>query len=616
MTPIDFAAYIGFYRGQTPSDEMSSLMIFRKGAFSNPVSVRLATLVVFVLAHSLFAADPLGLLPADVAGVVVFRDLKTAADKINPFLRQINPGHAGLDLKELGQGLDLESGQWDASSPVLLILTRPEFSRESMIVAFKPAEGSGLEKDSQLRTRRLKECNGPNGEYFLAFHDGFAFSGASTKAIRSIHHRPLGQSILGALDDQEKTMLAESDAFIRIDLTRWKEKLSPFIMIGLGMMKLSITAEMHNGADTAAVIDWLLGGVRAFIDQMESTSLAFSFDRETLRLSHHHRFVAGQSVAQYLESIQPGEEDLLAILPNRPFLLVAASNWRCQKGDCLSVSLGRHVVEMESVSSNVPKETRKKLCEEMSDCYGQMRGSAFMVTSNPGQAAPLQLIGGFAVNDSAAAIRQLCYIQENADEAMSALLPNAHCSGKFEKRREQGVDYMELNFKKSDLNQEARAELYKVYGEKVRYQQAAAGPNRIVYAFAEPPTTVLDLLNLKPKDRVDEDPAIRRIIGRLPKRPHLLVLFDLERALAAVPYLAAPAGSGPDGKKTPPPLLRSDQPTHGLIGWAVVARPKSISGQWVMDAHDAVETFKLVRNMPQKLTERSGSTRGKIIVRP
>ncbi len=616
MEPIDFSAYTGIYRGQTPSDEMSSLMIFRKGAFSNPVPVRLATLVVLALAHSLFAADPLGLLPSDVAGVVVFRDLKSAADKINPFLRQINPDHPGLDLKEIGQGLNLESGQWDASSPVILILTKPEFSRESMIIAFSPAEGSDLKKESQQRTRRFKECNGPNGEFFLAFHDGFAFAGTSTKAIRSIHHRPQRQSFLGALDDQEKAMLAESDAFIRIDLTRWREKLSPFIMIGLGMMKLSITAEMHNGADTAAVIDWLLGGVRAFIDQMESTSVAFSYDRETIRLSHHHRFAEGQSVAHYLASVKSGEEDLLGILPNRPFLMVGVSNWRCQTGECLSVSLARHVVEMESVSSRIPSETRKELCQEMGNCYGQMRGSAFMVTSNPGQAAPLQLVGGFSVKDSTAAIRQLCFIQENADEAMSALLPNAHCSGKFEKKREQGVDFMELNFKKSDLNKDERAELYKVYGEKVRYQQAAAGPNRVVYAFAEPPTTVLDLLQLKPKDRVDEDPSVRRIIGRLPKQPHLLVLFDLERALAAVPYLAAPANPGPDGKKAPPPLLRSDQPTHGLIGWAVVARPTSISGQMVMDAHDAVETFKLVRNMPQKLTERSGPTRGKIIISP
>jgi len=586
------------------------------GSTPSFATTALAAMIGALLSGSLWAADPLTKVPADVAGIVVLRNLNTTTQKINPFLKQINSDYQGLDLHEIGQGLDLAAGDWDPSSPVIIVLTRPEFSKESIIVAFKPAEGSKFLAHAREQGNRIWKRDEGHCESAMAFRDGVAFVGPSVKALRMIRHRPEAQSFAGVLDEQEKKMLSESDAFVRLDLTRWREKLSPLVMLGLGMMKLSAAAETKGDEGAAAVLDWMAGGARSFIDQMESTSFSFSFDRETLYLNHHHRFTPGQSVANYLAKVQSADEDLLSMVPNRPFLMFAASNWQCPTSECLAVSLSRHVMEMESVAARIPAEMRQRLTKELGACYGQMRGSAFMVTSDPGRSLPLQLIGGYAVKDSSSAIKQLCFIQENASEAMSAMLPSTHCSGKFERRREKGVDFMELNFNPDEMTDEIRAQLYKVYGEKVRYQHASGGPHRVMYAFAEPPTSVIDLVKTRPDDRVDKNPAVSRILDRLPKRPHLLVVFDLERTLAAVPQLAAPATSHPVDARTPRTTPASAKPSRGLMGWAVVVRPTSISGQWAMDAQDAVETFKLAKEMPQKLTKMSEISRRKIIDNP
>lgn len=574
---------------------------------ASPTIRTLAALLGTSLGGSLLAADPLAYVPADVAGVIVFRDLDAAARKINPFLKQINPDHSGLDVPEVGQWLNLPCGQWDPASPVVIVFARPEFTRESMIVGFRPAKGSQLLEPVRPGSKRIRKCEGPEGGCFLSIRGGTAFVGRSLKCVRMIPQHPQERSILSVLSDDEKAMLARSDAFMRVDLNRWRDKLTPFVVLGLGMMKLSVAAQSPEGQDAAAVVGWLADGVRSFIDQMESTSLAFSFDRETIRLDHHHRFAPGQSVAQYLAKVQRGEDDVLAMMPNRPFLMFAASNWHSPKGESLTASLSRHILEMEPVAMRIPEETRKRLLKEIDECYGQTRGSAFMVTSEPGRALPLELVGGYAVKDSASALKQLCFIQENSNEAMSAILPSAHCSGKFKPRRDRGIDIMELNLETDEIAHEMRAELCKVYGEKVRCQQAAAGPNRVLYTFAEPPTNVIDLIKNMPDDRVDKDPAVRRILDRMPSRPHVVLVFDLEQTLAAVPSLAASEGCTMETAKKPRVAQASPSPSQALIGWAAVVRPMSISGQLAMDAQDAVKTFKLAREMPQALTKMSGT---------
>jgi hypothetical protein len=562
----------------------------------------------------LLAADALRLLPADVAGAVVFRDMKAATQKFNPFLKQLKCEHGGIELDELGEFLGLSSGDWDPSSPVMIVLARPGFERESMIVAFKPAEGSGLLSELREHGRRIWKREGNGGESFLAMREGIAFSAMSAKSLRMIRHRPPEQSLGGALDDQEKRMLAESDAFIRLDLNRWREKLSPFVVIGLGMMKLSVAAQDQKGPETAAFMDWLAGGVRSFIDQMESTSVSLTFDRKTIRLNHHHRFTPGLSVANYLGTFRSENEDVLSLVPNRPFLLFATSNWRGPTGECLTASLMRHVMEMEPVASRIPEETRKRLNTELNACYDQIRGSAFMLSSTTDTALPLQMMGGYFVKDSASALKQLCYIQENANEAMSAVLPSAHCMGKFKARRERDVDLMELQYKSEDLPSEVQSQVQKVYGQKVRYQQAADGPNRVVYTLAEPPASVVDLVKSLPEARVDKSPAVRRILDRLPEHPQLLVVVDLQRLLSAVPHLALSEMGTPEKPKTTQVPRGDSAESRGLIGWAVAFEPTSISGGWAMDSQDALETLKAAREMPEKLSKMTDTPRTKIIV--
>lgn len=574
----------------------------------------LAAVIGALLAGSVLASDPLTLVPSDVAGVVVFRDLKASAKKINPFLKQISDDFEGLDPDELGQAFNIKPENWDASAQVMIVLTKPEFARDSLVVGFKPAEGSELLVRLSRSGRKIWKREGPNGEISLTFRDGWAFAGKSTKALRSIRSRSGARSFAGVLDEQEKALLSKSDAFARLDFARWREKISPLVMLSLGMMKLGVAAETPGDNGACAMMDWLSGGIRAFVDQMESTSVAFSFDRETIRLDHHHRFTSGQSVANYLATMKPGKEDLLDLLPDRRFLMLCAANWHCSQGPCLTVSLSRHVMELETVVSRTPEETRQKLTRELNECYGEMRGSAFMVTSRPGQVLPLQLIGGYSVKNPAQALQQLCFIQENAGEAMSSMLPGSGCTGKFVRRRQGDVDFMEMSLATKDLSKEMREELNKVYGENVRYQQAAGGPDRVVYTFAGPPTSVVDFIGDKAGQRVNANPAVRRIVDRLPSRPHMLIVFDMEQALAAVPYLAGSKTTAPSAEKPAPSV--SERPSRGLIGWAAVVRPTSISGHFAMDAQDAIESFKLAQQMPQKLTKISKGARGKVVVNP
>ena len=575
----------------------------------------LAALLVCGLVRLAWAADPLGVIPADAPLVLGFRDLGASAGRLEAFFHEHNIPAQRLDLDEVQRGFNLADGVVDTSHPVFLVLTRPALEASAFVLVFKPKTVSDFSQELSGVEGGMKQCTGPEGRYWLAMRDDLALVGLSPRALRPVRRLPVERSLASELDDRQKAIFASSDVFIHIPLAKWQERIQPFIFLASNMIKLGAQADSPATVreNTAAVLDWFAGGLQTLVSQMDSLTLAVGFDGETFRLTHHHAFARGGSVAGYLSRVKRRGLDFWSTLPDRPFFIIGAFDWQCPGELALTSRFNKFVFfrgDHPATGVKLSDDTRQRLQKAMDASQEQMWGSLFMVTSPAEKLAPLQLYGGYCLQDARQGVDDLVFLQENATEAMSAFL-GEQVFGQFKPRPwEAGGTLFELRLDAEHMDQQTRRQIISFYGEGACIQEAAIDEHHVVYAAAVPPAGIDDFLEVRRVGRgLNADPAVRAMLGRLPDDSNAMLIVDVGRCVAALPtWVDAKADGGTALASAPEDSGSAAEAVVSgrLLGWAGTVHPDSFTGQLVIGADDAVEVFNLCRKMAERLAQDAG----------
>lgn len=584
-----------------------------------------------------WAGDPLEMIPGDVAGVIAFRNIEAGSKKLEGFIKSLDPAFSGLDLGMIEESLDLEPGTWDPTKPIVFVLTQPSFdfldnpeiSETHAVLAFTPKhperyrdeiETGVAEQNAPAAAKEvgsLRRVEQAGRSYYLAMRDDVVFLGGKRKAMRAMRGLAAGESLMAALSDDQKAMWADSDVFVHLPLSRWRDRISLMAMLVSNFAKLGMTTE--HDADLAkidtAVLDWSGAGVRSIIDQMQSVTFSASFDGNTFRLAHYHSFRGDGSVAGYLRQVQRGGGDLLAFLPDRPFYFLGAFDWRCPAEASVSVRLTRRIYDTPDMNEKIAPELRARLIKETTACFDQTNGSCFMVTASPGELVPIEIVGGYHMNDARQGLEQVRFIQENSFAALSSF--GVGRGGKSERRTYDGHEYYDTSVDFEALSPGMRQQTAALYGEKVRFQEAAVGDHAVVYTVSSSPSLMPDVLQARELGKTArKNQLVQDIVGRLPADPNALAIVDLGRILAAVPSLAsaqwltinlAAEPSTTDAEPLPAASQGAKTSAGPMLGWAGTVRPAAFSGCLAISAKDAVRTSELAKQVGRQLFSRSKS---------
>lgn len=611
-------------------------------------------LLVVARAGLLFAADALQLVPGDVAGVVVFRNVTATSEKLTEFVRRIHPGYEGLDFSVVSEKtLGLAPGTIDTSKPIVVIVSKPEglhnfLKRRGLnekgasypVIAFTPKQPAKLLKELRNRENRARRLEGPRGNYYLLMRDGIAFFSPKRKALRILRHVEPESSIAAAMGEDAMSICKQSDVFLHVPLARWREKISPYVWMVSSLIKLGITAQQEPAEQetTMAMVNWFVDGARGAVDQMETLTLALEFDGETFALAHRFTFERCGGFAEYISQVRRSGLDLWKPLPDRPFVVLGVFDWQCPPATSLICRLNRYFWNTEYARKTVSDRKCKELLASAESCYGGMKGTQFIVTPPPDETHPVQVYGGYAADDPAASFKQYCYIQKNSQKALAGLIPGgAGFTGDFKKRQHQGVEYLELEFKLDDVPEMMRRSMVGIYGEGARVQHAVAGKHEVVYSVAQPPWGVLDQIKaMKTGRNAGKNPVVRRIRRLLPAEAQAIVILDIRRLFGLVPHFTqamnpgrsselgesrrkareavrrrAQEGEAEKEASQVKPLRRaatasgalpSDRPGP-LLGWSCLARDNTLDCRLVIEADDLLEAARLARSLADNSSE-------------
>ena len=583
-------------------------------------------LLVVARGGLLFATDPLQLVPGDVAGIVVFRDVSATSAKLTRFVRRIHQHYEGFEFSAVSEKtLGLAADTIDTSRPIVVIVSKPEglhnfLKRRGLdetgaqypVVAFTPKQPAMLLKELRNRENRARRLEGPHGKYYLLMRDGVAFFSPQRKSLRILRGVGPETSVASTMGKEARSICEQSDVFVHIPLARWREKISPYVWMASGFIKLGIAAQQAPAEQemTMAMADWFVDGARKAVDQMETLTLAMDFDGETFGLSHRFAFNRSGEYAEYIRQVRRSGFDLWKPLPDRPFVVLGILDWRCPPGSSLLSRLNTYFWNTDYARKAVPAQKRQKLLGCANACYGGMKGMQFIVTSPPKGNHPLQVYGGYATDDPAASFKQYCYIQENSQKALAALVPGgAAFTGDFKRRHHQEVDFLEFEFKLNQVPEAMRHSVVGVYGEGARVQHAVGGKYEVVYSVAQPPWGVLDQIEaIKTGRNVGKNPAVTRIRSRLPADAQAIVILDIGRLIGLLPHLAQTAppaaddsrgATGREGQSKAELTKPGPKPIKvgPLLGWSCLAQDNALNCRLVIAADDLLEAANLVRSL-------------------
>lgn len=577
------------------------------GARHKPVIVIGAFAALMLASSSVWATDILESIPADVPGVIIFPNFQKASEHLVQFVKKVDASYDGSELDDLGVGLNLEPGTWVKTEPVVLILTRPEMDRTSLVVAYVPKDEAAIRKQLGGRVNVVRRCTDANGQhFFMMLKDGIVYAGDKRKPLWVVRGNLRCSSLAAALDEQEKKILASDDVVIRLSLDKWRNVIDPFLALTSKIVQGSVSAHQETKATgpNPAVIQWFIQGLMTFIRQMDSVVLAVSVQPDALRLNHYHRFRADESVADYLGEVQRSDVNLLSSLPNRPFLLLALASWQSPPGKSISASLVRCTLDnVEAVEAQLSAETKTKLIAELDACYGQMKGYSVMLTSPEGRLMPFQILGTYRLDDAAAGVKQVCFIQATAGDCLAGVMPGANFKGQFISNKCNGTSAFEMALNTAVMDPKIREEITKMYGKDVRYQNAQIGKHDVAYCLSEPPLSITELVSAKATGKnLESDEKVQQILKLLPERPHAAVVLDVGRALATVPTMAKA-----EGKHVPAGTLNVHYKGDcgPYLGWACNVQKGSISGQVAIAPDDAITAIHMAKKMGREMMQQA-----------
>ncbi len=549
---------------------------------------------------SLWAADPLAFIPAEVPMVLAFPRLEQSAERFDEFVRRFIPEFAGFDVNEVQRGFGLPDGVLDTRAPAYLLMMRPAATPRSFVLVFKPSPDSALFPDHAEKGPAIRRLETVEGPCYLAMRDGVAFASLSSRAMIAARRMSSVNSLAAVLSPQERAMLESSDVYVRFSMAAWRDRLSPFVFLASNLVKLGAQSSGGEaGAEALQVLDWFTSGAASVIDQMNYVSAALSYDGRVLRVTHHHVFRAGGSAARYLAQVSRDDFDGLSLLPDQPFFIIGEFGWRVPGESALTTQLTRYVFDLPSIRRKFAEDQRQQLLQATRDCYGRMSGSFIMVSSPPDRLQPIYLLGGYAMKDARKGLEEFRFIQENSGEVLSAIAGSPMLRG-FESRTEAGRTVYEMSIDYAGLDSETRRQAVLFYGAEARVQEAVLDEDHIGYITAPPPLSVAALAEARDSGRhVGAQPAVRRILATLPDQHHALILVDLGRCFAVVPWLIqAGLGSAGAASAVPPAATVPHTAAAGpFLAWSGTAGEGSFTGCLVIEVGDAFRAADSLKQM-------------------
>ncbi|MFH1418093.1 MAG: hypothetical protein ABII12_07420 [Planctomycetota bacterium] len=566
----------------------------------------------------LLASDLLSMIPADVAGVLALHDLDASCDELCKFLGSHRAGFSGLNVGLVEEALDCEPGTWDTSKPVVFILIKPDFgflrttdfSETSTLLAFTPrdyAHYAELVGNQDGRIRRIEQAG---SKYYVMTRDGRVFISGKRRSMRAVQRVNQSASLAASLDDEQRAMFAQNDIFLHLPMAQWRDKMNVVALLAINVMKFQAAAKQEPALIEASTqtFDWVGTGLRTVLAEMDSMSLGIAYDGDAFHITHYHAFRPDGSVADYLGRVKRNGVGPWDVLPKQPFFVFGTSDWQNDGKNSLASRLSKFLLERAEESGRIAPRLRRKVSDRTEALHDQMRGSYFMMCSAPHRLLPLSAMGGYVVEDAEEAGEQLRFIQKNAAGALADFMSGPYW-GKMARIEKNGRTYYETPFNLDQMNDVTRQQMIWFYGEDARLQQAVLGKHHAVHVLAAPRTSsVFDFVPPgSDAATIGDDPLVQRMRKGLPPDPHLLIIVDVGRCLAAAPYLmqvspqmtdGAPGASkseGPAGSLEPPP---SPGP---MLGWACVLTPTAIKGHLTIEGDDAVRASELIKQLVPKL---------------
>lgn len=591
-------------------------MMYRQSTYQRgraTLCLPVAVAIVAIAATRLLAADILEKLPADIPGYIILPHLSESNDKLTHIASQIAKNYRPLELDEIEDDLGIPSGAWNRDKPVALIYTKPTFEWTSAIVAFYPNDPKAFAEKNGLISGRSGHIKIGNMNLRIIMLDDIAFISKRLLPLRTLRRVDPKATAKTQTDDVDRAYLQESEAVIHLNLQRWRETVCPMVTLATNMMQLGVAAEANAEKAAAAreILAWFGSGVADAVQQMTSVTVSLRLTNESIVLEHRHRFDPQGYFSRYFGSVTREADDLFKTLPNRPFWLMAASNWRSPPGEAMTTKLTEFVMSKKLMGKKMSDERVKKVISVVRDCYGQMKGSAFMLSSQKGSILPMEMIGSYVLENAKEGAKQICFIQENANEAMSILVPCGDLKSRFESKEKDGIRYDEMRLEPELMGPLVRKQMEQTYGLSARFQNAVVSPTEVAFCMAEPPMSVVSLAKSRKSGvaSLADNDEVQRIARRLQNKPNVIVLVDLDRLLAAIPDLAAQSGISITVKATDDPKgKRRGFPTHipnhskTLLGWSCVVQRGELTGRLAIDVDDAVSAAEGIRRVAAQIS--------------
>ncbi len=551
------------------------------------------------------------MIPADASGVVVFRDLGGAAERLGVFLAQLDPNRRPPDVGRLEETLDCPRGTWNVQKPVAIVLTQPttdfltnpEFSDTSALLAFTPRDPQAFAESWNLSGGAVRRIELMGRRYYAFIRNDVVFCGGKRRAVRLVRRVTPQASMAAALSADQKALYERSDIFLHLPMREWRDRVGVLALVATNMTKLGLANQKDPKLMQAGMLmlDWLNRGLQAVARQMQSLTVAGSFDGRRFELVHLHTFEPGGTVAEYLQAVKRSDGDDWVSLPDQPFCVVGVFNWHCPPQYSISARLTCELLGADFLNNETPADVQAELLDTTNAWYGQTWGSCFMVTFPPGRSSLLEVLGCYRLEDAEKGMTQSRVIQETAGELTSQFLGGAY-GGKPVRRQKGGVTYYETRFDADSLHPTIRHQLTTLYGEGAAFQQAVASREHLAYVVSARPDAIIELLNNRSTgNRLADAPDVRRVTAFLPRDANGVIICDVAHCFAQAPRLIqASAGERPArspwaGKAVRTRLQeaqRREPDRSAMMAWACVVQGSSFSGHLVVPVEDAAEAVR------------------------
>lgn len=568
------------------------------------------------------AGDILPQIAADSPLVIVVRDPKRFTDRTNQLVCRIKPGTPPKSIQSLISSIRLPADSIDESAPMAIVYPPGGMTGNRPVLIFKPATidrwAVAADPDQPVTVAKL-------GATCFGRRDEWVFACESQKPVLRALRASTRRSLASALDEQERSLLDQSDTLLRVRVDAWQAEIRQALtfMRFFGNAGTIGSDDMQSQAQAAA-IGWFVDGVAKICADMTVMDLGLKIDDEGVRFVHYHAFKPKSSVATYLNGIHRTGGDIWRGLDRRPFLAAFAWDAKAAQGCGIMQDLMGRMMKMPGMGGAATQPAMSQLLSDCESFYHREQAAATLIDFSP--RGTLGIFGAKRFEDPAEGVKLLQRISEQGSQVMDAFAPSWASGGEFKSVRRGDLDLMEMAFSSCKENNKSRAFIEAIYGKDAVYQIAAFGKDSLAFAISDDPSAIEQLVKSMSGEAptLSKLPAIVRISKRLPSHPCMVAFVDVERATRFLPAVAQTdesieVGNGrvsvhsAGGHRRA--IRRSEQPIElpkdsgPLIGWAMTTGPDWVRGEAYMSVDDVVNSVPLVKRMSQdfKAAEKTAS---------